>query len=81
MPGGLPWLPSPSHVVPAHCGRGAGRFPEGNVAEEALDGFFDAPVPVESKAVISGKFCPGLPQLQGPVVTKSHAWDPGFEVD
>ena len=26
MTGGLPWLPSPSHVVPVHCGRGAGRF-------------------------------------------------------
>lgn len=55
--------------------------PEGNVAEEALDGFFDALVPLKSRAVISGKSCPGLPQLQGPVITESHAWDPGCEAD
>lgn len=55
--------------------------PEGNVVEEALDGFFDALLPLKSRAVINGKSCPGLPQLQDPVITESHTWDPGCEVD
>lgn len=55
--------------------------PEGNVAEEALDGFFDALVPFKSRAVINGKSCPGLPQLQGPVITESQPWDLGCDVD
>jgi hypothetical protein len=55
--------------------------PKGTVVEEALDGFFDTLVLLKSRAVISGKSCPALPQLQGPVITESHTRDPGCEVD
>lgn len=64
-------------TLPQPCGPSAlwtwsWAFPDGNVALEALDGFFTALVPFKSRAIISGTACPGLPVNAG-----SHAWNPG----
>lgn len=71
-------------TLPQPCGPSAlwtwsWAFPDGNVAVEALGGFFTALVPFKSRAIISGSSCPGLPRLQGPVNAGSHAWNPGCE--
>lgn len=49
-------------TLPQPCGPSAlwtwsWAFPDGNVAVEALDGFFTALVPFKSRAIISGTSC------------------------